>query len=77
MKKEYYDHRSIKCPECYWHFTADIGIDNKKEESCKRYGYILHPERYPEDADDCPGYETQAEKEFREQIKLLRGKKKK
>lgn len=61
MKKQWYDHKSRKCPGCHYHRPA-----GKREteigrvyfpEGCGRYGYTFH--EYPEPADDCEGFMTE------------------
>lgn len=71
MKKEYYDHRSIKCPQCYWHSPPGkkpddiVSPDEEWKEACRRYGYSFDLDRYPEDAEDCDGFETLKEHQLR------------
>lgn len=64
MKKLYYDHKCVMCPECGWYRPAGkrpgSRIDPEKEwpEACECYGYLLNPDRYPELADDCEGFKS-------------------
>ena len=61
MKKQWYDHKSVLCPDCAYHRPEG---ERKTEtgsvyypEGCGNYGYSFHD--YPELADDCEGFTTQ------------------
>ena len=80
MQKEYYDHRSRLCDECHHHAQAGlretIGTREEFPEGCLLYGYSFHD--YPEDAEDCEGFQTeeqwQAEQKQKELLKKKRKK---
>ena len=64
MKKQYYDHRSKLCAQCFFHHEGGpkegSAIRTEFPEGCNCYGYSFHPDKYEEDAEDCPGFETPA-----------------
>lgn len=78
MKKQWYDHKSQRCPSCHFYRAAGKRATALGEidfpEGCGNYGYSFHP--YPEPADDCDGFITTAQWEADEQARELLKKKK-
>ena len=79
MKKQWYDHRSRKCPTCHYHRPAgerDTAIGRAFfPEGCGYYGYSFH--EYPEPADDCEMFMTTEQYEADKRARELLGKRKK
>lgn len=81
LDKQYYDHRCVKCPLCAHHRPEgkrpeSISPNEIWPEACGLYGYSFHPDRYPEDADDCEGFETPTHYRMRMELQEARKKKK-
>lgn len=77
MKKQWYDHKSRKCPECQFHRPAgeretEIG-KTYFPEGCGQYGYSFH--EYPEPADDCDGFITPEQYKARQMAEAITKKK--
>ena len=72
MEKQYYDHRTKLCGECYHHNEEGPRNDRIGKdiwpEGCGRYGYTFHTDRYEEDADNCPGFQT--EEQYKKELSL-------
>lgn len=62
MKKQYYDHKSVRCDECAHCIPAGVRnvTEDEWKEGCRRFGYALTG-NYPELADDCNGFQTPAQ----------------
>lgn len=81
MKKQYYDHRTTLCSQCHHYKPEGVRPDSSVSpdmvwpEGCGHFGYSFHPDRYPEDADDCDGFETTAQ--YKRRISMMEMKRKK
>lgn len=63
MKKQYYDHKCVKCPVCGWFQPegkrpSTVDPETVWPEACGNYGYSFDLNRYPELADDCEGFQS-------------------
>lgn len=64
---KYYDEQCLLCEGC--HFFGDGVFPNGKPyKACRRYGYILHPEKGVS-LENCTGFRTEEQWRTEEKLK--------
>ena len=78
MKRHWYDHKTTLCEGCVHYRPAGEEVTaqgrGERKEGCAMYGYYFHP--YPELADECECFLTEAQYRARvqSQARLTKGK---